>query len=437
MSRYSFWEEAWAKAKPRLSEIQDMLGSPSPPHRIIRVGQLDAELLDQELSQLLQEPLNRSLSLISTSLRARFEPELRLLIHLVLYKLSIWNTGASYGAKLQDLRYTIPSTPGQSLAPSGLPRRTLLMHGAITLIIPYLHHRIRSHALSRAWPDAPSSDHRRKAWTLLTSLESSHTLLGLLNFILFLWDGRYRTTVDRILNLRLVPSRRLTKRDVSYEFMNRQMVWHAFTEFLLFLLPLVSARSIRRRFKSLSTNLSLLPRSLLSSRMRAMLGLNSNRRGSDHSVRKKLGKYWSLPQDQCAICAENASFNLNLSEPTNAFSVLAVAPAGMTSPQPTSADSDIEPPAYPIYTPYMASCGDIYCYHCIAERMIRVADDGEDQLGWECLRCGEGVKSAERHFIEEGSEKTSDYEFSSDMELNTDLSGSMGSYSEFGYSDDN
>lgn len=27
----------------------------------------------------------------------------------------------------------------------------------------------------------------------------------------------------------LVPSRRTAKRDVSYEFMNRQMVWHTFT----------------------------------------------------------------------------------------------------------------------------------------------------------------------------------------------------------------
>jgi hypothetical protein len=40
---------------------------------------------------------------------------------------------------------------------------------------------------------------------------------------------RYRTIADRILNMTLVPSRRLVKRDVSYEFMNRQMVWHAFT----------------------------------------------------------------------------------------------------------------------------------------------------------------------------------------------------------------
>lgn len=29
--------------------------------------------------------------------------------------------------------------------------------------------------------------------------------------------------------MRLVPSRGQVNRDVSYEFMNRQMVWHAFT----------------------------------------------------------------------------------------------------------------------------------------------------------------------------------------------------------------
>lgn len=51
-----------------------------------------------------------------SSFKARFEPELQLLIQLVLYKLSIWNTGASYGAKLQDLRYVVPSTSSKRLA---------------------------------------------------------------------------------------------------------------------------------------------------------------------------------------------------------------------------------------------------------------------------------------------------------------------------------
>ena len=179
------------------------------------------------------------------SLKTRFEPEFAFIIQLVLYKFSVWDSGASYGARLQDLRYVLDSSKAQSqnstssvltnnqllmlLPDSKLPRRTLLLHGALTLLVPYLRDRIKAYALSHAWPDAPSSDRRRKAWDLLESLETSHTFLGLLNFTVFLWNGRYRTLADRLLRMRLVPSRRQVKRDVSYEFMNRQMVWHAFT----------------------------------------------------------------------------------------------------------------------------------------------------------------------------------------------------------------
>lgn len=50
---------------------------------------------------------------------------------------------------------------------------------------------------------------------------------GIFRGLLFV--SRYRTITERFLRMTLVPSRRLVKRDVSYEFMNRQMVWHAFT----------------------------------------------------------------------------------------------------------------------------------------------------------------------------------------------------------------
>lgn len=60
-------------------------------------------------------------------------------------------------------------------------------------------------------------------------------------------------------------------------------------------------------------------------------------------------------------------------------------------------------PSYPITTPYITSCGHVYCYFCLSERMIRAAADsgdagggGDDSLFWECLRCEEGVKSCER-----------------------------------------
>lgn len=65
----SILESVWNSAQPKLTEIRVSLakGKRENPH-IIRVGQLDSELLDQELAQLLKEPINKALSLISVCL---------------------------------------------------------------------------------------------------------------------------------------------------------------------------------------------------------------------------------------------------------------------------------------------------------------------------------------------------------------------------------
>jgi hypothetical protein len=73
---------------------------------------------------------------------------------------------------------------------STLPRKILLVHGALTMVLPYIHTRLRRHALSKAWPDAPSSDRRRKAWELMTKLETTHAAVALASFAVFLWDGQ-------------------------------------------------------------------------------------------------------------------------------------------------------------------------------------------------------------------------------------------------------
>jgi peroxin-2 len=59
-------QKAWENAQPKLDVIRNALGTQiSPQQRIIRVGQLDSELLDQELVHLLKEPLNRAIALIN------------------------------------------------------------------------------------------------------------------------------------------------------------------------------------------------------------------------------------------------------------------------------------------------------------------------------------------------------------------------------------
>lgn len=119
-----------------------------------------------------------------------------------------------------------------------------------------------------------------------------------------------------------------------------------------------------------------------------------------HKSVKKRGKYYSLPLDQCAICAEDASYTLDLSKPDNIFtSYSAIADARLKdsdSPEPTGSDEPDEPVGFQITTPYVTSCGHVYCYHCIAQRMLRAADDDASEGRWECLRCGTQVESANR-----------------------------------------
>jgi len=66
------------------------------------------------------------------------------------------------------------------------------------------------------------------------------------------WN-RYRTLVDRLLGVRLTPVARVVNRNVSYEYMNRQMVWHTFTVCLLFLRH---SDDIDHRYRSFSCSSS-------------------------------------------------------------------------------------------------------------------------------------------------------------------------------------
>ena len=75
-------------------------------------------------------------------------------------------------------------------AASGLPRNRLLLHGLLTVLVPYIHTRLRNNAMSNAWPEAPSSDRRRKLWDWMCSIESTHAALSLISFVVFLWNGR-------------------------------------------------------------------------------------------------------------------------------------------------------------------------------------------------------------------------------------------------------
>ena len=191
----------------------------------------------------------------------------------------------------------------------------------------------------------------------LTDLVSTtHSIAAFVSFLVFLVNGRYRTLVDRILRMRLTPPSSQASREVSFEYLNRQLVWHAFTEFLLFLLPLVGIGRWRRWVSR--------------AWRKATAALKSG--GEEDEQVEKQGELAFLPERTCAICYKEQN-----PTSTSETEVMAASSGGIIG----SAQTDITNPYETI------PCGCVYCYVCIAQRL-----EAEEGQGWVCLRCGEVVK---------------------------------------------
>lgn len=217
---------------------------------------------------------------------------------------------------------------------------------------------IRSYILSisQANDRQPSSNVRLLSRVSSIAL-TAHSIAAFASFLIFLVSGRYRTLLDRILRLRLAPSSSQVSREISFEYLNRQLVWHAFTEFLLFLLPLVGIRRWKR---------------WLSRAWRKTKALVKN--GSEEEEATSKGELAFLPERTCAICYLDQN-------PTSTSENEIMAISGASGGVVGSAQTDITNPYQTV------PCGCIYCFACIAKRLV--AEEGE---GWICLRCGDLIK---------------------------------------------
>lgn len=320
-----------------------------------RVGQVDAELLDEELLDLLKGQVGDALKYFGTHLQDDWSAEIMLALRAVLFKVTVWDHDATYGAALQNLKFTDARTNGPVLvAPS---RWQKSLYGLFTVGGKYAWTRWENWLVDNDNGYDQPSPRLRTMSRLSDSLSTIHSTAAFASFLVFLVNGRYRTLLDRLLRLRLAPPTSQVSREVSFEYLNRQLVWHAFTEFLLFVLPLVGISRWRR---------------WLARVWRKTKGLVRNG-GADDEVEIKSGEFAFLPERTCAICYQDQN-------PTSSSEAEVIAASG-ASGIVGSAQTDITNPYETI------PCACIYCFVCLAGRL-----EAEDGQGWVCLRCGEEVK---------------------------------------------
>ncbi|KAF2481209.1 Pex12 amino terminal region-domain-containing protein [Neohortaea acidophila] len=346
----------------------DLIKSPYSTQPAFRVGQVDAELLDEELLNLLKNQAGEGLKLFGAHLKDDYAAEISLFLRTILWKLSIWDHGASYGASLQGLKY-IDARAKNTAARAEATATQRAAYGLLTVGGRYAWSRWedRLSAIENSYDTEPSPLINRLS-RVTNFLGSAHNVAAFVSFLIFLYNGKYRTLTDRLLRMRLVPSSNQTSREVSFEFLNRQLVWHAFTEFLLFLLPLVGIsrwkRWLARAWKKTKTSVANL-----------RSGEKVQQEGQEgEEGRARTGELSFLPERTCAICYQDQNATTGKSEQD-------VISAGANAGIIGNSSTDITNPYETV------ECGCIYCYACVAKRIE--AEEGE---GWICLRCGELVK---------------------------------------------
>ncbi|XP_050234960.1 peroxisome biogenesis protein 2 [Mercurialis annua] len=232
------------------------------PISISRVNQFDAGRLDIEMSAMLKEQLVKVFSLMKPGMLFQYEPELDAFLEFLIWRFSIWVDKPTPGNALMNLRYRderaveFREKVRTGLEGPGLTMAQKLWYCIATVGGQYIWARLQSFSAFRRWGDSEQRPLARRAWILLQRIEGIYKAASCVNLLIFLYTGRFRNLVERVLKARLVYGSPHMNRAVSFEYMNRQLVWNEFSEMLLLLLPLLNSSSVKNLLSPFSKDKS-------------------------------------------------------------------------------------------------------------------------------------------------------------------------------------
>lgn len=112
-------------------------------------------------------------------------------------------------------------------------------------MLPYFWQRINIHTVTNEWGRLEEENWRKRIWRIRNQIEYFYKWITIFNFLVFLYNGKYRSITDRILGMRLVYETPLMSRNISFDYMNRELVWNGFAEMILFIFPLINFEKIK------------------------------------------------------------------------------------------------------------------------------------------------------------------------------------------------
>uniref|UniRef100_A0A8D0H0Y3 Peroxisome biogenesis factor 2 n=1 Tax=Sphenodon punctatus TaxID=8508 RepID=A0A8D0H0Y3_SPHPU len=209
---------------------------------VLRISQLDALELNKALEQLVWSQFTHCFHGFKPGLLARFEPEIKAFLWLFLWRFTIYSKNATVGQTVLNIQYKNDFSQMQKYQP--LSKRQKLWYLICTVGGRWLEERCYD-----LFSNRPLESFCKTKY-FINLVVGLLKLFELLNFLIFLQKGKFATLTERILGIRSVFCLPQSVRQIGFEFMNRELLWHGFAEFLIFLLPLINMQKLKLRISS-------------------------------------------------------------------------------------------------------------------------------------------------------------------------------------------
>ncbi|XP_005392125.1 PREDICTED: peroxisome biogenesis factor 2 [Chinchilla lanigera] len=217
-------------------------GDAKSTDRVLRISQLDALELNKALEQLVWSQFAQCFHGFKPGLLARFEPEVKAFLWLFLWRFTVYSKNATVGQSVLNIQYRNDCPSNASYLPPSQNQK--LWYAACTTGGRWLEERcydlLRNHHVASFG----------KVKQCVNFVFGLLKLGELVNFLIFLQRGKFATLTERFLGIHSVFCKPQNVREVGFEYMNRELLWHGFAEFLIFLLPLINIQKLKAKLCS-------------------------------------------------------------------------------------------------------------------------------------------------------------------------------------------
>ncbi|KAL8170498.1 hypothetical protein V2J09_022302 [Rumex salicifolius] len=173
-----------------------------------RLDQIEAAVVDTEMAAMLKEKLINMFSVLKPGKIFQYEAELDAVIEFLIWRFSIWVDKPTPGNSLMNLPFQDERGDQiqrkTSVDGPGLTVSQKLWYCIATVGAQYIFIRSQSLFAFARWDDLEQRSWRQYAWLCLRCIVGIYKAASFFNLLVFLYTGKYRNLVERILRVRVV-----------------------------------------------------------------------------------------------------------------------------------------------------------------------------------------------------------------------------------------